>query len=207
MSFENIKKRVSQYYSEKFREHGPKPLGVDWNSIDSQELRFTQLLQVCSLKNKFSIIDYGCGYGAMMDYMIKIGYSFKYYGLDFSDDMINAARGIHAHHPFAVFVTNESLLPRADYTVASGIFNVRLETPPSEWHEYVLTTISKMAELSIKGFSFNVLTRYSDRELMRQDLFYGDPCFLFDYCKREFSKNVALLHDYGLYEFTVIVRK
>jgi hypothetical protein len=26
-------------------------------------------------------------------------------------------------------------------------------------------------------------------------------------CKRRFSRNVALLHDYDLYEFTVLVRK
>ncbi|MBM3138043.1 MAG: class I SAM-dependent methyltransferase, partial [Chloroflexi bacterium] len=30
---------------------------------------------------------------------------------------------------------------------------------------------------------------------------------LFDYCKVNFSKNVALLHDYKLYDFTIIVRK
>jgi len=42
---------------------------------------------------------------------------------------------------------------------------------------------------------------------MREDLYYADPCFIFDYCKRNFSRNVALLHDYELYEFTIIVRK
>ncbi len=31
--------------------------------------------------------------------------------------------------------------------------------------------------------------------------------FFFDYCKRNFSKNVALLRNYGLYDFTVLVRK
>ena len=42
---------------------------------------------------------------------------------------------------------------------------------------------------------------------MRSDLFYSDPCNLFDICKRKYSRNVALLHDYGLHEFTIIVRK
>lgn len=32
-------------------------------------------------------------------------------------------------------------------------------------------------------------------------------CALFDLCKRRYSKNVALLHDYGLYEFTILIRK
>jgi hypothetical protein len=30
---------------------------------------------------------------------------------------------------------------------------------------------------------------------------------LFDLCKRRYSKHVALYHDYGLYEFTVVVRR
>ena len=42
---------------------------------------------------------------------------------------------------------------------------------------------------------------------MRPDLYYADPCELFDRCKRRYSRNVALLHDYDLYEFTILVRK
>jgi len=42
---------------------------------------------------------------------------------------------------------------------------------------------------------------------MRPDLHYADPCVLFDRCKRRHSPRVALLHDYGLWEFTILVRK
>jgi hypothetical protein len=66
-----------------------------------------------------------------------------------------------------------------------------------------------MNALCSKGFSFNMLTKYSDPERMaeRPDLFFGDPLFFFDFCKRNFSRNVALLHDYGVYDYTIIVRK
>lgn len=54
-----------------------------------------------------------------------------------------------------------------------------------------------------------MLTKYSDEERMaeRPDLFYGDPLFYFDYCKRNQSRDVALLHKYGLYDFTILIRK
>jgi hypothetical protein len=42
---------------------------------------------------------------------------------------------------------------------------------------------------------------------MKPHLYYADPCDLFDLCKRRFSPQVTLLHDYGLYEFTILVRK
>ena len=64
-----------------------------------------------------------------------------------------------------------------------------------------------MNKFSLKGFAFNVLTKYSDKEYMQNNLYYADPLFLFDYCKRNFSQNVALLHDYELYEFTLIIKK
>jgi hypothetical protein len=54
-----------------------------------------------------------------------------------------------------------------------------------------------------------MLTSYSDsgRMARRPDLYFADPLFYFDYCKRNFSPDIALLHDYGLYDFTVLVRK
>jgi hypothetical protein len=52
-----------------------------------------------------------------------------------------------------------------------------------------------------------MLTSYSDPERMRPELYYGDPRFFFDRCKRDYTRNVALLHDYDLYEFTIIARK
>ena len=64
-----------------------------------------------------------------------------------------------------------------------------------------------MNQISTKGFSFNVLTSYSDKEFMRDYLYYANPLDLFDYCKKNFSKQVALLHDYNLYEFTLLIRK
>ena len=56
-------------------------------------------------------------------------------------------------------------------------------------------------------FAFNLLTAYSSPGLQRPDLYYADACFFFDHCMKRYSRHVALLHDYGLFEFTVLVRK
>ena len=70
-----------------------------------------------------------------------------------------------------------------------------------------LGMLDRLNALSARGFAFNMLTKYSDAERMRSDLYYADPCFLFDYCKKRYARRVSLLHDYPLYEFTMIVRK
>jgi SAM-dependent methyltransferase len=206
MSFKAILDEVRQYYDGKLGAFGATPKGADWNSLESQELRFRQLLQVCDRSGTFSINDYGCGYGALVDYLSDQGYAFEYAGFDISENMITQARELHKGQECCDFFTEESQLTIADYTVASGIFNVSLETSDEEWRDYILTTLTKIAELSEQGFAFNALTRYSDQELMRRDLYYADPLFLFDHCKRIFSRFVSLLHDYPLYEFTILVR-
>lgn len=206
MSFINILKEVDEYYTQKLLAYGPNAKGVDWSSPESQQLRFAQLLKVCDPTGSFSINDYGCGYGALVDYLAGQGWSYEYRGADVSQAMIAKARELHSEVPQCEFFADEALLHPADYTVASGIFNVKLGVGDDEWTHYVLHTVNKIAALSRKGFAFNCLTQYSDPERMRPDLYYADPLFWFDYCKRHFSKFVALLHDYPLYEFTILVR-
>jgi Methyltransferase domain len=207
MSHDAIRTQVGHYYSDKVVTHGPTARGVDWNSPESQHLRFCQLAKVIDGDSPFSINDYGCGYGAFVDHLQGSGLAFNYRGFDISDEMISAARQLHPASDRVAFVARESELQPADYTVASGIFNVKLQTPENEWTQYVLDTLHSLDRLSQRGFSFNVLTKYSDPEFMRPTLYYADPELLFDYCKTRFSRFVALLHDYPLYEFTILVRK
>ena len=198
---------VKTYFKERIETHGISPRGVDWNSDASQEIRFDQLLMVCDPSAPFSILDYGCGYGALADYLVKKGLKANYYGFDIVEKAIAAAHEHHADQPNRTFTSDRSQLPVCDYVVASGIFNFRADTSFEAWTDYVFSVLHQFDGLSRKGFSSNFLTKYSDADRMRPDLYYADPCFLFDYCKRNLSKNVALLHDYTLYDFTLLVRK
>lgn len=197
---------VKSYFDKRIQEHGASPRGSDWNSETSQNLRFDQLLKVVESRS-FSLLDYGCGYGALADYLVVKELDADYYGYDILESAIETARQEHAGKLKRVFFTERAQLPVCDYTVASGIFNFRGKQSFADWTEYVLGVLSEFDRLSRRGFSSNFLTKYSDADKMRPDLYYADPLFLFDYCKRNFSKNVALLHDYRLYDFTLIIRK
>jgi trans-aconitate methyltransferase len=195
---------VAAYYASKLAEHGSTPRGVDWNGADSQLLRFRQLLRITDdAEGPFSLLDYGCGYAALLDTLRDQSAAVDYTGFDIAREMVAAAR---ERHPGARFITDDSALRPVDYVVASGIFNVRLDHDPTAWETYIVETLDRMRALSVRGIAFNMLTSYSDPEHMRADLHYADPRDVFDHCKRRLSRKVALLHDYGLYEFTVLVR-
>jgi SAM-dependent methyltransferase len=205
MQPEALLAKVERYYSGKFADHGPCALGVDWSSESSQELRFVQLASLYTTQRSFSINDIGSGYGAFAAFLNTQGFTGTYTGYDLSQAMLTHARRSYRNDERFRFVRG-TRLRKADYSVASGIFNVKLDLPDREWTEYVEHSISSLARASDRGFAFNMLTSYSDLDHRRDDLYYADPRAIFDLCKREHSRNVALLHDYGLWEFTVIVR-
>lgn len=198
---------VSEYYSNKVAQHGCTPRGVDWNGCESQCIRFAQLLKVCDKAELFSLGDFGCGYGALLDYLNNDARVQSYHGYDLSLPMIQNAIQRNLGNKHASFSSVLKDLEGVDYLVASGVFNVRLDTPDADWLEHMKESLLEMDRHSALGFSFNALTSYSDKEKMRDYLYYADPLFWFDFCKRNFSSQVALLHDYGLYEFTILVRK
>jgi SAM-dependent methyltransferase len=198
---------VACYYSNKLAQYGETPQGVDWNGEESQSLRFEQLCKIVGTLNYFTINDLGCGYGALYDFLAKKYEEYFYSGVDVSENMIQAAEKHYKDKLRARFVLGSEPDQIADFGIASGIFNVRLGRSDAEWQSYLEATLDKLDQTSHIGFAFNCLTSYSDEDKMRDYLYYADPCVLFDLCKRRYSRNVALLHDYGLYEFTVLVRK
>lgn len=204
---DDLLNEVAGYYTGKLAVHGETPRGVDWNGEEGQFLRFAQLERVLPEGGAFSLNDLGCGYGALLDFLGSRHPGLSYAGIDVSAAMVEAARKRHAGRPGVRFVASARPDAPADYGVASGIFNVRLGRGDEEWGQHVEATLDVLHATSTRGFAFNCLTAYSDPPRMRPDLYYADPCRLFDLCKRRYARDVALLHDYGLYEFTILVRK
>lgn len=202
-----IHNEVASYYNARIAAHGDTPRGVDWNSQEGQELRFEQLTKIITDAGRFSVNDLGCGYGALIEYMTRMFQDFSYNGFDIAENMLHAARRRYANRPSTTFTLAGKPDQIADYGIASGIFNVRQHRSDAEWQDYINATLDALDGTSRSGFAFNCLTRYSDKDKMRDDLYYADPCFMFDLCKKKYSRNVALLHDYDLYEFTILVRK
>jgi cyclopropane fatty-acyl-phospholipid synthase-like methyltransferase len=201
----DVLRKIDAYYTGKLHAHGPTPLGVDWNSAEAQQVRFVQTTRVCPDKGRASVLDFGCGYGALAPFLLAKNPELTYVGYDVSEEMIAAAQRLH---PLANvrFTSRIEDVRGVDVTVASGIFSVKMDVAERDWEAYIFETLDRMASLSSSAFSFNMLTAYSDPDRMRSDLYYADPHRFFDRCRTRYSRNVALLHDYGLYEFTILVR-
>lgn len=196
---------IAGLYSESLHSHGDTPMGVGWRTEDSQALRFDKLLAVLDGdEGPVEVNDLGCGYAALFEHLERRGTALTaYYGYDISEEMLTAAAK-RVPEDRGRLIRSDTLDTAADYSFASGIFNVRLQAGEEEWSAYIRETVGDLARRSRRGFAFNLLTTYCD---YREDhLYYGDPLWWFDWCKREITPRITLIHDYPLFEWTLLGR-
>jgi SAM-dependent methyltransferase len=206
--FAEIYASVESYYSEKVIAFGPTPHGADWDSIITQEVRFLQLLKICNFSAPFSLNDIGCGYGALWSYLTKYHSEtdVDYLGVDISPAMINQADRLQRDLSRASFMVAQVSPRIADYSVASGIFNVRLDQPLDKWERYVGKTLVDMQTSSRRGFAVNFMTPTVLNEIP-EGLYCTTPIPWVQFCEHHLRSSAQVLADYGLREFTLLVRR
>jgi SAM-dependent methyltransferase len=198
---------VAAYYDAALAQHGTTARGVDWKDAASHGLRHAQFLRLVAGDPEASVLDLGCGYGDFLAVLRAHGHRGRYLGCDVAPGMIEAARALHGEGPDRAWHLGATPPEPCDYAIASGILNVRRGADPAAWAAYVDGVIATLAAHGRRGFGFNMLTSWSDPERRRPDLHYADPVAMLDRCLRRHGRHVALLQDYGLWEFTLLVRQ
>jgi SAM-dependent methyltransferase len=203
----SILKTVADYYTSRLTQHGATSRGVDWNGPESHGLRHRQFMRLLEGSPDASVLDLGCGFGDFFSFLRKQGHRGAYIGYDIAPDMIGQAEKLHGESADCRWRVGAKPTENADFAVASGLFNLKGDFPTEIWANYVRDTIDLLAKIGQRGFGFNMLSLSSDPERRRPDLYYADAAVTLASCLKRYGRSVALLQDYGLYEFTVIVRR
>jgi SAM-dependent methyltransferase len=167
-----------------------------------------QVLKICQFDSPFSLADLGCGYGALLEFLAERFHDtpISYKGVDLSPAMIFQARRLWAKRPDTEFLVGSNLHGISDYTVASGIFNVKLHQPELLWTRFIELTLARMYAHSRRGFAVNFLAPLAGTEQATPELYRARPARWCDYCERALGAEVTLLDAYGMREFTLLVR-
>ncbi|WP_395055542.1 class I SAM-dependent methyltransferase [Polaromonas sp.] len=200
---------IARYYTAKVRTHGATPEGVDWGCVPTQELRFVQLLRVCDFTEPLSINDLGCGYGALLGFLRKRHRRsvIDYLGIDLSPAMVDQAKQLWRRYQRAAFTVGLESPRVADYSVASGLFNVQQDQPAALWALFVQRVLTGLLASSRKGFAINFLAPLSRDMQPKRGLYRTAPDIWMEYCARTLGLQPELLTGYGLNEFTLLVRR
>lgn len=199
---------LKKHYKNLFSKYGNSAKSVQYTDKETQYKRFKILTEISN--NLSSVVDLGCGLGDLYKYLEEKEENIKYLGLDFVEEFIQSAKQNteNSHTKFEVFDILKQEIPKGyDYVLLSGVFNNIMD---DNW-EFMKLSLKKMYTACNKGIAFNAMSSYVD--YYDKDLFYINPCKVFDFCKTELSAKVTLRNDYLIkensipFEFAIYVYK
>lgn len=147
------------FYLTAVSEHGETAEGLQWNSVESQEVRFRVLRSFLPDDlSELTLVDAGCGFGDFYLYLERLGERpGRYIGIDALAHMVETARtrtGCEIH----VLDVLADTLPAADYYLCSGAMNTLTR---GETHRF----IQNCYESSASAFVFNLLKGWNNSSI------------------------------------------
>jgi SAM-dependent methyltransferase len=201
---------VIRAYELRLKEFGNNARGVFWQNKEYQLKRFEILSRIfdpASNGQDIIIHDFGCGYGALFDYLADkpIMTNAHYIGSDMSSQMVSAARQ-NIGDPRAKFRHHLLAVDIADYTLVSGTFNMHLGQDEEEWETYIKKSLVQLWSKTQVGLAFNMLR--DNTQDIYDGLFYINGYDLFDFCATHLSPNIVIQNDSPLLpDWTFYIRK
>ena len=188
--------RVSNFYNSQIKSHGVNtPQGLSWISDETQKIRFKILTEIGSLDRK-SVLDVGCGFGDLYQYLLGHYHEFSYTGIDIIPKMVETAK---KNFPLTKFIEMNYLqfqTKKFDYIMASGALTFMVE----DYKSVYFSMIKKMYIDSKIGVAFNML----NQSYHKQDETFASysPIEIKEFCLG-IAEKVVLREDYLQGDFTV----
>jgi SAM-dependent methyltransferase len=201
---------VARIYGRRLDQCGASAKGVFWKGEVWQRRRFERLCDIFApadmASGGVSINDLGCGYGAFFKYLreFPVLRDSRYYGYDISQEMIAACRD-RISDPRASFHRKMWASKRADYSFASGTYNLHGNADEEQWREYVEASLRQLWHRTGKALAFNML-RLDEAEKY-DGLYYTDPERVRAFCVKYLSEDVEMFDESPMPDVTFFVRR
>lgn len=202
---------VAAAYRRRLGQCGPTAKGAFWANQANVRLRFELLCRVFdpvdAARGGVSIRDFGCGYGALFDYLTShpVMNDSTYIGYDITQSMLDACER-RIRDPRARFRCSARPTTPVDYTLVSGTFNLKLQADDAAWLDYVEASLTILWETTTRAMAFNMLDRRRFDPDM-EGLYYADCARVADFCRHALSPDVRVIENYELPDFTILVRR
>lgn len=194
------KDRLREYYGSRLKVYGHDTRSLGWTP-GGRKVRFGVLTSIGDLDN-CSLLDVGCGFGDLHGYLAGREINVDYTGIDLNPEFIRIAKDTYPDASFAVADFEDGAIENSyDWIFAAGIFTIRLDDNPS----FIRSTLSKMFELSSRGFAADFLSPVSG-DGAGDTYWRCQPDEILRLC-RGLSRRVVLRADYMAGEFCIYVYK
>jgi ubiquinone/menaquinone biosynthesis C-methylase UbiE len=191
------KEAIIRRYNSRIQELGAVESVLAIGPKHRRDLRYGIISEI-GIMNGDSVLDIGCGFGGLHDYLVENEIQTEYVGMDINEAIINIAKSKKSSINFIVGEIDHIANDSFDYVVSSSSFNLKMNQ--HENYEFIRGILGEAFRVAKKGVAIDFLSSYA--EYKSEDVFYYDPAIVFGLAK-SLTKRVALRHDYELFDFTI----
>lgn len=193
-------------YKQKFKEFGVSPEALQWKSKGAAHQRFRQFWAEIDFDNK-NVLDVGCGFGEMGNFLTKRYKNVKYKGVDIMPEFIESGNKIYPSLDLELedFFSHPKG-EQYDTVICSGALNSNFGSE-EENLEFRKKAIKTMFDHTTNVLAFNMLGGHPTKENSKEsNIWYSDSLEILEYCM-SLTRRVILRHHYHPSDFTIFLYK
>ncbi|WP_421900071.1 class I SAM-dependent methyltransferase [Maridesulfovibrio sp.] len=195
--------RIIKRYSDRYTLFGYSPQTLGWGKGGRQNLRFSILANDVLRQPKSSVLDVGCGFADLFEFLKNNGWQGQYTGIDIVPKLVEEAKERHPDAKLSILGADDlGQTGEHDFVLASGIFNGRLVCEPNK--DFAERVISKMFAAARQGVCVDFMSTWVD--FQHEDAWHFAPEEALA-LGRQLSKRLLLRLDYMPYEYSLIIYK
>jgi len=175
---------------------------VFWDDLQTQYLRFHEIVKHLSLASDSKVLDIGCGNAELYKYLNFSGFRGQYKGVDINESLLVQAQTLYPNIDVQkIDILEQAMSGKFDYVVISGLFNLNYGQD-MQWVEKML---SAMYRLASKKVIFNAISTYVN--FKQEEMFYLDPLAIMDFSLKNLSSRISLEHGVLPYNYLMVIEK
>lgn len=193
-------------YKQKFKEFGADPKSLQWKTKGAAHQRFRQFWAEIDFDDK-SVLDVGCGFGEMGNFLTKRYDNVKYKGVDIMGEFISKGKEMYPHLDLIEGdYFNQPLPEMFDVVICSGALNSNFGTDIKNY-EFRKKAIKVMFEHANKVMAFNMLgSSQNIKNKKDSNVWYANSLEIIKYCF-SLTRRILFRHHYHPKDFTIFMYK
>ncbi len=194
-------KHIIEFYNQTYKIFGESVRTLDWGSENTQLLRFSILSEIGDLNGK-SILDVGCGFADLYDFLKDRFENIKYTGVDITPTVLEIAQKKHPGLDLRLIDILNSPIENYDYVLASGIHTVKVENN----YEFAMRMIKKMYSICNVGVATNMISSQPKNSEYAEHVYSFSSSQVLNEVQK-ISDFAVIRHDYLPHDFTIYLYK
>ncbi len=180
---------LNKFYDTGLSLFGDRPEALRW-SAEGQRRRFELMLREAGPLDGASVLDYGCGKGDLLGYLLRKGVSPRYTGMDINPSLIKLASSKYPLGRFEVRdAEDEPPVEDFDYVFICGVFNNKIVDADRTMRN-VVSILYRRTRLAL---IFNALSSRTNRD--EPDIHLTDPAATLAFIRCELTDQATAIEE------------